>query len=65
MMNKTKAMKTRVKIRMDYENAFFGKGSVGYVDGYVMGEDHAPHAVVICNEEIDLVPICCLKVIDE
>ena len=50
---------------MDYENAFFGKGSVGYVDGYVMGEDHAPHAVVICNEEIDLVPICCLKVIDE
>lgn len=56
-------MKTIVRIIKEDKGTKFKKGDEGYIDGYILGKNNWPFAVVICGNELDLVDLNCLKVL--
>lgn len=56
-------MKTKVELKEDVHQSELKKGMVGYIDGYVVGGDGRPYAVVVSGQIVDMCPMYNLKVI--
>ena len=50
-------MKTKVYITRDSHHYDVHKGDVGYVDGYMLGDNHIHCAVVVIGKSFNLVPL--------
>lgn len=58
-------MKTKVRITCNsyYYNAH--EGDIGYVDGYIQGDNHLPCAVVVIGKSFKLVPLHTIELYED
>lgn len=58
-------MKTKVRVTCDSYHYDVHKGDVGYVDGYMLGENHIHCAVVVIGKSFKLVPLYMIELYED
>lgn len=58
-------MKTKVRIACDSFHYNVIKGEVGYVDGYMLGDDNVHCAVVVIGKSFKLVPLYMIELYED
>ena len=58
-------MKTKVYINRDSYSYNIHKGDVGYVDGYMLGDNNVRCAVVIIGKSFKIVPLYMIELYED
>ena len=58
-------MRTKVRITCDSYNYDAHKGDIGYVDGYMLGNDNVHCAVVVIGKSFKLVPLYMIELYED